>query len=243
MNYKNYIFDLDDTLIVCGDYYTEVKDKFTNIKAKELNVSEDFCYQVVSDIDVNATLIPGAFSTNRFAKALYVASIALDLLCDREINYEEAKYMESLGDELFSRHYDLLPDVIHTLEGLKSHGRNLFILTKGNNEVQMAKIHQNNIHNVIPIENIQVVDMKSPRVYGDFIKSHGLSYTNTVIVGDSVKDDIGSANVIGFNSILVTKTIDPGWQKYENIEYAPTYTVSNIREILHHVEAYERNNN
>jgi FMN phosphatase YigB (HAD superfamily) len=243
MVYDNYIFDLDDTLILCGDYYTEVKEKFTNIKARELGVSENLCYNVVADIDVNATLMPGAFSTNRFAKALYVASITLDLLCDRDINYDEAKFMESLGDALFTRHYDLLPYVLDTLTSLKSRGKNLFILTKGNAEVQMNKITQNKINTVIPLSNIKVVDMKSPYILSSFIKDHDLSYKNTVIVGDSVKDDIGSANVIGFDSILVTKTIDPGWQKYENIKYDSTYTVSNIREILHYVETHDRINN
>src|SRR5690242_7798349 len=71
------IFDLDDTLIMCGKYYHETKLKGAKYLSDVTGISQDACLDAMGAIDLAATQQANPFSSARFPTSFAAAALAL----------------------------------------------------------------------------------------------------------------------------------------------------------------------
>ena len=62
------------------------------------------------------------------------------------------------------------------------------------------------------------------------IKEHHLSPSDVIVVGDSIKDDIGGAIKAGLRSVHIAGQFEGSWS-YENEQNTPTWTIKHIGEL------------
>jgi phosphoglycolate phosphatase-like HAD superfamily hydrolase len=76
---------------------------------------------------------------------------------------------------------------------------------------------------------VYIVPFKNGGRINHILNTHHLEKDETILIGDSVRDDIASAVESGIDSILI-KSDKPSWA-YEDAKYTPTYTLSSIAEL------------
>jgi FMN phosphatase YigB (HAD superfamily) len=236
-NIKNIIFDLDDTLIPCGVYYVERRRKFAEVQSARTGLPVEFCEQLLIKLDVACTALPGGFSTVRFPRSFRATSIALDAILGKPSDYEAAQEAFELGDSVFDVKPMLFDGVRDMLVKYKSLGYRLFLLTKGAETVQKDKIRLNKLDELIGWENIHIVGRKREEEMRKLIEDHALKIEETVMVGDSLKDDMGAALSVGMKCIWVDKG-ESQWA-YEDSKNKPTVTIESATQLPKHVKLTE----
>lgn len=94
----------------------------------------------------------------------------------------------------------LLPGVEETLPLLAGSHR-LLLLTKGNHNEQLEKVHRSGIAD--HFEAVVIVPEKNREVYEKVLADHGLSREDTWMVGNSPKSDINPAKSAGLKTVLI----------------------------------------
>lgn len=234
-DYKTYIFDLDDTLVKCGIYYTEAKWEFVDIKSMSTGFDREFCFNMVGQVDVLSTQLPNAFGLHRFPRSLYSTSVLLDSMASpSEINYEEADRCMEIGYNVYEQPYPLIENVIETLSELKSRGKNLLLFTKGDETLQRTKISRNGLDIFFDENNSKILSGKGISVMEELMYQFNIDPENSIAIGDSIKDDVVPAHANNIDSALVSKEVDPAWIYYDNSypNIDPTYKLESLRDII-----------
>jgi putative hydrolase of the HAD superfamily len=226
--YRNIIWDLDDTLLPCGIHYSECKAIFGLYQNERTGVPATACEELVNAIDLVSVKLPNAFSKERYPTSFLAASMALDVITGKELDQNAASESYVIGQSVFEADYHVEDAVYEMLLRYKLAGFGLFLFTKGDFDVQTRKITKNALERVFRPENIQIVAQKNGELLKEVMLKHNLFLEDTILIGDSLKDDIGSAEAVGIDSILIDKEHTWG---YDHADHTPTHTVDNVLDV------------
>lgn len=226
---KNLVFDLDNTLCDCSVFYKQKQNEFARYQAERTGHSEEFCLELLKKIDITFTGTKEGFSKNRFPRAFAAASSALDIMMGLPVNDEAAQHSWYIGDSVFNEPYPLFDGVFDMLTQYRDGGYKLFLLTKGDYNVQISKVIRNKLNHLFDADCIYVVPKKTGNELGRILADHDLILEETVMIGDSLRDDIGSAKQLGMDNILVEDST--GSWEYENQKHEPTYFIKKVTEL------------
>ena len=229
MNKKNLIFDMDNTLCDCSIFYKQKQQEFARYQAKRTNHPEEFCLELLRKIDVTFTSTPEGFSKNRFPRAFAATSATIDIMMGNEIDDAAAQHSWYIGDSVFNEPYQLFDGVFYMLQNYKNSGFQLFLLTKGDYDVQMRKVVNNGLDNIFDKDKIYVVPKKTDRELNRIVMDHYLVIDETVMIGDSMRDDIGSAQILGMESVLVEDAT--GTWDYETVQVTASHRIKSVTEL------------
>lgn len=207
----NIIFDLDDTLADCAVFYNKQIERFCEYQSNRTGVNSDIIKKLREHIDVTFTVTPDGFSRVRFPRSCAATSVAVDIMMGNSIDEVSAYQSFELGDEVFNAMYPLFNGVPDMLDSLKKENHQLFLHTKGDFSVQTRKIELNNIRRWFMNDKIYIVNQKTPDTIRRIIDDHSLEPQNTIVVGDSLRDDIGNAATLGITSVWVSGKHAADW--------------------------------
>lgn len=220
---------MDNTLCNCSIHYKERQNQLAEYQAIRTKHDKEFCLGLLKRIDVSFTETPEGFSRDRFPRAFAATSAVLDIMMGNDVDDAAAKHSWLIGDAVFTDPYPLFDGVPNMLQSYKDAGFNLFLLTKGDYTVQMNKIINNKLIDFFPKDHIYIVPKKSWRELIRIIDDHNLGQDDTVMIGDSIKDDIGSAKFIKILSVLVADST--GTWDYENEKHDPNHYIKSVIEL------------
>ncbi len=229
MAYKNLIFDMDDTILKCGLYYQNCKDEFIRYSHARTGIDEGIITQILNSIDIASTGFADGFSTHRLPRSFAAASSALDIITGHPVDEQAASKCYYIAESVFFAQYDPFPGAIETLREYKVAGYRMFLLTKGDHIVQWFKINKHGLGEFFDRSVVNIVDKKTHSNIDNIIAANRLEKDETVMIGDSVRDDISSAEGAGIDSVLIACD-KPTWG-YENTDHIPTYTIGNLDEL------------
>ena len=227
MTYKNLIFDLDDTLLICSKYYLECKAEFIKYAHKRTGIKEQVITNIVDNIDLACMGLDDGFGKERYPRSFAATSAVLDIIRGVTVDERASEVSYVIGDSVFTKDYPLFPKSIKTLEWCQEKGYNIFLYSKGDYNVQMRKIHINGLDKHFEMSHIYIVNKKGGPQLEQILTDHFLIKSETVVIGDSLRDDIGSAHAAGIDSIHVWEEGRKRWQ-YETVDFEPTHSITNI---------------
>lgn len=225
--YKNLIFDLDDTILKCGIYYSQCKQRFIQFSHLRTGIKKELIEKILDDLDLTCTSLPNGFGKERFPRSFAAASSALDVIIGHPVDVLAAEQSYMIGNTVFAAEYEPYDNAIETLESYKNAGFNLFLCTKGDIDVQMNKIKSHGLQKLFDSDKIYIIQKKTPLVLTEIMFNHNLVETETVMIGDSIRDDVGSAIGAGIDSVWISNTSKPKWS-YENSDHVPTNSVLSL---------------
>lgn len=207
MSRRAIVFDLDNTLIECGQYYIDVKRKGAEYLSAITGLSVTVCEKLINDVDLAATSLPGSFSADRLPRAFEAATmaachIAAHLRPDVVPYNRHMLEMWTIGNSVFSAPYEEYPGVKETLQYLKNEGWLLVLYTKGDSTVQKQKIDKHGYASVF--DHCVITLTKTEQVLSDVATKLDINVSDSWSVGDSLKDDIAPAKALGFKTVHVT---------------------------------------
>jgi putative hydrolase of the HAD superfamily len=235
--YKNLIFDLDDTLLICSKYYLECKAEFIKYAHKRTGVKEAVITSILDGVDLACMGLDDGFGKERYPRSFAATSAVLDIIRGMNVDEKASQVSYVIGDSVFTKDYPLFPKSIETLEWCLKNEYNIFLYSKGDYNVQMRKIHINGLDKLFDMSHIYIVNKKGGPQLEQILNDHSLIKSETVMIGDSLRDDIGSAHAAGIDSIHVWETGRKRWQ-YETVDFKPTHTITDIAE-LHQIVAHD----
>lgn len=230
--YVNIIFDMDDTLCECSKFYIEKYEEFAKFQ-KSLRpdqYSKDFILELAKTIDVQFAKHDPEFSANRFPASLGATSYVLDVMSNDVVNHVNAMTSRNIGQEVYDASYPLYDGVYEFLTHLKSLKYNLFLYTKGDDDIQRRKIEINKLDEIFPNENIHIVTKKNKDTLSEIFTNHFLSRENTLVIGDSLRDEISAAISLGVDTVHVTSG-KPSWDYDKDLDHSPEFTISKVTDL------------
>lgn len=224
MKYRNFLFDLDDTLL---DFQASEKLSL-DITIKHFNIdnsNDDFFkrYKIENEIlwkKIEQNLITKEFlKTERFKKTL--DAFNLNLSPDEMADY----YMSQLPQNIV-----LKPGAVEVLKYLKPLG-NISIITNGMMATQHTRIQKSELKDYIDFICVseECGFAKPDPSFFQFTMDKTPHFTKeeTIIIGDRLEADIKGAIAFGIDSI---------WYNHDKIQnqtdFKPTYEVLDLFEII-----------
>ena len=223
------LMDLDNSILQCSFYYIEAKSRFAMMACENTGISQDIALGILEALDAQSIKIDG-FGRSRFPKSFQAASMAVDVLMGKEPSKSRAKKAWSIGNSVFSAPYPLYDGAWEALEEIKAMGFEMFICTKGDGQVQARKIRINKLNKIFPESHIYIDSTKNETHFLRIIKEHHLFPPDVIVVGDSIKDDIGSAIKASLRSVHISGQFEGSWS-YENEQNTPTWSIQRIGEL------------
>jgi len=224
---------MDNTLCDCTPYYVEALDQFveyTHARTKT-HIPKDVILGIVKNIDAQCTKLDMGFNRTRFPRSFEAASLTVDIIGGNELDLEAAEHSYFIADQVFSKPYPLYDGIWEMLMNYTSNPNiNLFLYTLGDFSVQRRKIDINQLDTIFPADHIYIVDKKDSNALGRIVTDHELVPSETFVIGDSLKGEIGPANKLGLTSIWVQHHVNVEW-KYEDETHVPTYTIEETTDL------------
>jgi putative hydrolase of the HAD superfamily len=235
---KNLILDMDDSLLLCSKYYVECLDEFSTMQSARSGISKEVCRKILDSIDLCCTELPDGFNSERFPRSFEAASMVLDVVRNVGIDFVAAHDSYDIGNSVFAADYPLFDGVRETLSLYRNSGFNLFLYSKGDPKVQWPKVYKNNLLEYFDKDNIYFVGKKTQVEVEMILNMNDLVTEETVMVGDSLRDDIGSAHAAGLKAIHLT-AMKPSW-KYENGNNKPDYSIAHFRDLPNIIDVHTK---
>jgi putative hydrolase of the HAD superfamily len=221
------IFDQDGTLSRCAEYYVAVQHEFAELKHRSTGIPTATALKVLESIDLAATALPDAFRRDRFPTSFSAASVAIDRIMHRETDDAEAAAAFLIGDAVFEAPYALYEGVYEMLQQYKAGGWQLALVTKGDWGVQWSKIMKNRLNEIFG-DNIFVVMQKDLGVFQQVITELDVDIETSVMVGDSLKDDIGPAKAAGLATVHVVHSTQWSYDHADDVSDWQVETVTDL---------------
>lgn len=225
------VFDLDDTLIQTSVTFNHARDCFGMLMASR-GVDGQEAIDTLIAIDLARIEVEG-FGRGRFPVSLREAYHVLCARFGLSADREDARIAESFGHTVFTTPPAAFPATHDVLRQLRGEGCRLFLLTKGDYEVQQFRIDGASLRGYF--DAIHIFPKKDLAELQEVLRANSLPRDNTWVIGDGMRSDINPAMEEGLRAILVG---DERWI-YEDV--APTrdtfYRVSHVGEVPRYVLA------
>jgi putative hydrolase of the HAD superfamily len=192
---------------------------------EDWELSDDRLQEVLNNFDIENVKKCGGFAKECFPNALVETYLYYCAVFKRKQSRKHIKELEDLGWKVLYEKPVVVDGARELLKKLKQAYR-LFLITKGDQDLQLLKISQSGLGEFF--YQVYVVLEKDCRVYQQLIGEHGIAAHRSWSVGNSIKADINPALAAGINCIHV---LAPSW----DFEYAEPigeyYSVKNLHEV------------
>jgi putative hydrolase of the HAD superfamily len=222
----NFIFDLDDTLLSTEQHFSRAQQEFL-AELERLGFNRDICLQIFIETDFGNVERWG-FTPKRFYTSM---GETYEILCRHAHAAPDSairRQLEDIGRGVFDESPRIMKGALQVLQTLKDYGDQLFLWTKGDNEIQLRKLAFNSLEQ--HFRQIYIFEQKTAAELLSIVKQHHLALADTWVVGDSIRSDINPALEIGANAIW----LDVNSWSYERVEplREDFCKISNIEELL-----------
>ncbi len=192
------ILDADDTLWENNVFYEEATDAFTERMARE-GFDPQRARETLARIEHERVPIYG-YAPQEFARSLVLTYQHLCQEDGRPPRPEVEAEVEAIGNRVVEYPIILLDGVAETVAALSCRCR-LFLLTKGDPQVQRSKVERSGL--APHFEAIHIVPEKGPDVLRDLLARHNLDPRRTWMVGNSPRSDVNPALAVGIGAIYI----------------------------------------
>lgn len=241
MSINTILFDLDNTLVRCMIYYTFTRKNIYKILSKESGYSVDVIEDMFNEHETERTKKKDGFTKDAFLDSVNGVRVKIYAKLKEEDPEKANAFYESdaplkliqFAADVYDAPYTLYADVVDTLKLLKSKGYSLYCVTKGDFYGQSKKASK-----MPPLfDGLFVLPHKSKYTWNGVIETSQLDRFSTVVVGDSVKDDINPALEVGLKAIRVNRenTIWVGDPEMDPKQVVPE--IKNFSELLEVIES------
>jgi putative hydrolase of the HAD superfamily len=194
-SHQHLLIDADDTLWENNIYFEQAFEDFVAfLNHEHLSGAE---IQAVMDDLALANRANLGYGSRAFARILRDTYRGITGVAENDPELDEA---ERLGLRILDQNFDIIDGVIETITALKPH-HDMFIVTKGHEGEQRAKIERSGIEH--HFDAIVIVDEKNESTYRSMVERFGLDSTNTWMIGNSPRSDINPAIRAGINAVYI----------------------------------------
>lgn len=241
---KAIIFDGDDTLWECGEYYRGAERKFREIVSKRTGLTPEFCHRLFELIDGHMITLPDGFDKERFPTTFMATSVALDVIGPNvschTLSYAEEAY--DIGNSIYEEAYPLYPGVREMLELLSKTSTKLILNTKGADDVQYKKVVDNDVEQYF--DDVVITLAKNKEHLQSILDKHDLYPEEVLCVGDSAVDDVTTPQDLGCWTVWISDThpdnFKPTWIYEEGIkEIHPNWWTESSADLPKVLEVFE----
>ncbi len=225
------VFDLDNTLCMCGTYYRKAHEAFVALAHRETGIAPELCLEVLTGLDLTATKMPNGWGTWRMPAAYAASMQALHRLAGKHCTVAVETDAAQIAEQVFNAPYTLYPGARETLHHYSEGGWQLLLVTKGDPELQERKIARHCLNDLF--DGVHVVPRKSETILSSLLAAHDVDRSNSWSIGDSPKDDIGPALACGLRTIEIGDGGDR-WA-YENTDHFAHHRVNAVKDIVKHI--------
>lgn len=201
------IWDLDDTLVECGVYYRAALKSFGEYAHARLGIDAQVASEFVAKLDRDALQVTPLFNKWRFPRSFKAASLALDIIEDRPLDFVAAAQAFNIGAHVLNVGtgvtqvpYILKPGAVEMLKTYSKWQQALYTL--GDVEVQEQKIRLYGLREFFG-DNVFVVPEKSVDRLETVMKSLHADLHRSWLIGDSLHHEIIPAHKLGLAAVHV----------------------------------------
>lgn len=227
------IWDLDNTLVRCGEYYKEAETAYVRTFSERYAIPPEIVLRILHAIDLESCHLPNGFNRARFPTSFVATTYALATITQQCATPDDVSLAHSIADAVFDAPYSLVDGAENVLSYYKEKGLVMHLLTKGDESVQLQKYDKQRLSRWFPLERVTIVPYKTLEFYEGYsnylCNLYGITPASCVMIGDSARDDIGPAKKVGFRTIQVTGNHFK-WL-WESAEETPELAVAHLLEI------------
>ena len=199
---KAVIFDLDDCLIMTVHWYWAGWQMFRDVMIKlGFEKYEEELIDKLNEFDAAGVKLHG-FKKERFGQAMVET---YEYYCQLESIEQDSDIRDGLldiGMSVYKHKPILYPQVKEVLAYLEGNGYALYCVTKGDEDVQLEKIHNCGLTGWF--KDIHFVPLDKKQAIETIINANSdISKSDIHFVGNSMKDDMRPAMELGINGILI----------------------------------------
>lgn len=217
MQTQTILFDLDDTLIYCSNYFIWTREKFLNY-ILELFHGYPIKREVVSDtqkqVDV-ASIEAKGLGKDRFPESLVETYRLMCAKYGKPVKKEEELNVFELGHSVYEYEVKLYPHALSTLKNLIDKGHDLYLYTGGDYSIQTQKVYDAGLDRFFPENKRFVYEHKNTLVLKQILRQRKFNEQKTWMIGNSARTDIRPALELGMHAIYIPDQF--GWE-YDHVE-------------------------
>ena len=198
MNNLTSLIDMDDTLIPNAFTYFQPQLEMAGLIVWDLGIHSPPPIQIINratESQIKMIKEHGYISKHNFPMSYVDTYIELCKEKNREVNKKISSAIAMAGIKYFREEYKLYDGVIETLTKIRTNNWKKIILTRGDIGVQQYKIDNTNIGKFF--DHIEIVASKNKQTYLDTIEKYNLIPEQTIMIGDSLRNDIMPALEVG----------------------------------------------
>ncbi len=222
------ILDADDTLWENNVFYEEAIDAFAARMAAE-GFDPQRARQTLAETEHERVPIYG-YAPQEFVRCMQVAYQRLCREDGRLPRPEVEAEIEAIGQRVIEYPIILLDGVAETVARLARYCR-LFLLTKGDPEVQRRKVERSGLAPYF--EAIHIVPEKGPEVLQGLLARHNLDPARTWMVGNSPRSDVNPALAVGIGAVHIPYHRPWAFEEVPVADPERTVTLKRFTELLH----------
>ncbi|MCS7179205.1 MAG: HAD family hydrolase [Anaerolineae bacterium] len=222
------ILDADDTLWENNIFYEEATDAFAERMARE-GFDPQRARETLAHIEHERVPIYG-YSPHEFVRCLVLTYRQLCQEDGHPPHPEVEREVEAIGQRVVEYPILLLDGVAETMAALSRYCR-LFLLTKGDPEVQQSKVERSGLSSYF--EAIHIVPEKGPEVLQGLLAHHNLDPQRTWMVGNSPRSDVNPALAVGIGAIHIPYHRPWSFEEVPVADPERVVTLSRFADLLH----------
>ena len=192
------IIDADDTLWETEIYYEQCISDFGELMGS-FGFDREEAERTVDEVERERVPLVG-YGPHEFSRNLV---LAYERLCERygqPTGEDVSSTVWEMGQLVLEPPIEFLDGVTETLPWLGERFR-LFLLTKGDQEVQVSKLERSGLAH--HFEGVHVVQEKDDEVLKGLMVDYGLQPEMTWMVGNSPRSDINPALEVGIGAVHI----------------------------------------
>jgi putative hydrolase of the HAD superfamily len=226
------VFDMDDTLIRTSATFDAARDRFATLMAARGFPREE-ALAVLTDLDLRRVEAQG-FGRTRFPLSLRDTYVELCARKNLPVDDAIVREVQQIGADVFNTPPEAFEDTHDVLRRLRGEGCHLYLLTKGDQDVQQFRIEGASLRGYF--DAIHIFPTKGLPELRAVLAEHDLPHDDTWVVGDGIRSDINPALEEGLLAILVGEKrwayedvppISNKFYRVPGIRYVPDYVLSN----------------
>jgi len=204
---KTLFIDADDTLWECNLFFREAMHRYCKLMNHHYSVPEQVVYDMILTFEKTRISTYG-YGSLGFYECLLDVYEALETTYNHRAVLNPKKEFKVICEAVLDFKIVLLPDVVQTLQTLKSREYELHLVTKGEHDEQLKKIKDSGLE--IHFDHWHIMEEKDEESYLAYLDQHRLKPEETVMVGNSPNSDIHPPKNIGMEAIYVPH--DLNWE-------------------------------
>jgi putative hydrolase of the HAD superfamily len=180
------LVDFDDTLVRTEELFLRAKAQFVDI-ARSIGVDRERALEALDRHDKEVLRQKGFSRSIGDSMRVAISSLGGD--------QHLAERAQQIGDEVFATRAAQFPNAKETLQRLRLSGMRLVLVTKGNAEQQLRRIHASGIGDHVDL--IEIVPDKSAATHRQLFTKLGTTAEHTWVLSNSFPEDIRPALTAG----------------------------------------------